>query len=96
MTVGLLVCILETRITEHQQIHDYAQRKGVGFFCVVWSFLIDFGRGVHASSRNIVSALVFNFASESVVCKPYDIILIQQNVFRFEIVVRETEVFEPK
>lgn len=96
MLVLTLVGVFEARVAEHQQIHDHAEGKGVCLFRVLRDLLIDLGSSLHPGARDELCALLVLLANEPLVAEAHDEVLVQQDVFRLEVVVREAELLEPE
>lgn len=96
MFVFAEVCIAEARVAEHKKVHDHAQREGVGLLRILGTLLVDFWGGIHARATDVIRAFLFTFARKPLICQSDDVEFVEQNVFRFEVVVGHSVLLEPK
>lgn len=93
MFVLAVVCVLEARVPEHEQLHYHSYCKHVGLFGVLRSLLVDLWTGLHAGARDEFSALGVALAHEPLVCQSDDEVFVEQNVFGLEVIVSEASLF---
>lgn len=96
MFVFSLISIFKTWVAELQEVHYNTYRKRICKFSRLRFLFINLRTGLHACAWNVLRTVIFDCAYKPVISNANDKLLVEEYIFRFEVIMTIAVLLEPR